>query len=1119
MLLPHNMSGTGYAGEHGPTSPDNEFSNNEIASTGIFSTEYRKHEDLKNMLDGNKDVLKLEAMKRIIGMIAKGKDASDLFPAVVKNVVSKNIEVKKLVYVYLVRYAEEQQDLALLSISTFQRALKDPNQLIRASALRVLSSIRVPVIVPIMMLAIRDAVNDMSPYVRKTAAHAIPKLYSLDPEQKDQLIEVLEKLLSDKTTLVMGSAVMAFEEVCPERIDLIHKNYRKLCNLLVDVEEWGQVIIINMLIRYARTQFVDPNKYDDGKEEDDKPFYDSDNSHSKDEEDTAKNAKNYVMDPDHRLLLRNCKPLLQSRNSAVVMGVVQLYYYLAPRSEVNIVAKALIRLTKSHREIQSVILSTIATLTTRYKGMFEPYLKSFFVRSSDPTHIKLLKLEILTNLSTEGNVSFILREFQSYVSSSDMDFVGATIQAIGRCASSISEVTDTCLGKLVSLLSNRNEIIVAESVVVIKKLLQMQITEHKDIIIDMSRLMDRITVPMARASILWLIGEYADKVSKIAPDVLRKVTKTFSNEKDIVKLQTINLAAKLYLINSKQTNLLVQYVFNLAKYDTNYDIRDRARFLRQLIMPAGEKPSYLSKHAKKILLSPKPAPVLQSKFKDRDRYQLGSLSHYINARTIGYHDLPDFPDTVPDPSVRNVENQMPWQEFNLLKKKKKKKVVKKKSFYSETESSSAEEAASVSSASEAGKSDVNGENSASESEASESDSGSGSSSSESESEESGSESVESENEPKNIIDLDPIPGKEVKKIPNKSKVTENSVPKTKKVVNSKIENSKKKKASSESETESETEEESESTESEEEKKKPAKKTKEQKQKKEVDLLLDLDDFSSEVVPNPGIQPALFTDMLTPSANNSIKPVDKANMHIPIDFMTISAIHTPTKEYELLNKFSGKGLCATYRFTRSPNLYSAKMTTVELSLHNISDKEIIGIHIPNSKVGSIEIHGFNEIQPLAPNGRCTASIGIDYNESTQPAKFELKTKENSFSLAIKSPIGEMIQPVLLSEGEFTTAQSKLKGMNENTGTIELSSGHSDEKAVIQYVYETANVAQVQNNEVDCKIIRFSGQTPASKCLVLVSIQVLTNGKATITVNCEKMIIGSMFFKELKEALAK
>lgn len=192
---------------------DVEFGSDPASGAAFFQSDGRKHDDLKQMLDSNKDGLKLEAMKRIIGMIARGRDASDLFPAVVKNVVSKNIEVKKLVYVYLVRYAEEQQDLALLSISTFQRALKDPNQLIRASALRVLSSIRVSMIVPIVMLAIRDSAADLSPYVRKTAAHAIPKLYSLDADQKDELVTVIEKLLSDRTTLVVGSAVMAFDEV------------------------------------------------------------------------------------------------------------------------------------------------------------------------------------------------------------------------------------------------------------------------------------------------------------------------------------------------------------------------------------------------------------------------------------------------------------------------------------------------------------------------------------------------------------------------------------------------------------------------------------------------------------------------------------------------------------------------------------------------------------------------------------------------------------------------------------------------------------------------------------------------------------------------------------------
>ena len=46
----------------------------------------------------------------------------------------------------------------------------------------------------------------------------------------------------------------------------------------------------------------------------------------------------------------------------------------------------------------------------------------------------------------------------------------------------------------------------------------------------MARMVDNITVPMARASILWLIGEYSDRVPKIAPDVLRKMAKSFIQE-------------------------------------------------------------------------------------------------------------------------------------------------------------------------------------------------------------------------------------------------------------------------------------------------------------------------------------------------------------------------------------------------------------------------------------------------------------------------------------------------------------------------------------------------------------------------------------------------------------
>lgn len=52
----------------------------------------------------------------------------------------------------------------------------------------------------------------------------------MDPEQKDELILVIEKLLSDKTTLVVGSAVMAFEEV---RLFIIHYKFSNISIYLI----------------------------------------------------------------------------------------------------------------------------------------------------------------------------------------------------------------------------------------------------------------------------------------------------------------------------------------------------------------------------------------------------------------------------------------------------------------------------------------------------------------------------------------------------------------------------------------------------------------------------------------------------------------------------------------------------------------------------------------------------------------------------------------------------------------------------------------------------------------------------------------------------------------------
>ncbi|XP_066458942.1 AP-3 complex subunit beta-1 isoform X2 [Eleutherodactylus coqui] len=1056
------------------------------AGFALFSSD-KKNEDLKQMLESNKDSSKLEAMKRIVGMISAGKNASELFPAVVKNVASKNLEIKKLVYVYLVRYAEEQQDLALLSIATFQRGLKDPNQLIRASALRVLSSIRVPIIVPIMMLAIKEAAADLSPYVRKTAAHAIQKLYSLDPEQKEMLIEVIEKLLKDKSTLVAGSVVMAFEEVCPDRIDLIHKNYRKLCNLLVDVEEWGQVVIIHMLTRYARTQFVSP--WTEDEDENANNFYESDDEEN---EKPADRKRPYTMDPDHRLLLKNTKPLLQSRNAAVVVAVAQLYWHLAPKSETSMIAKSLVRLLRSHREVQYIVLQNIATMSIQRKGLFEPFLKSFYVRSTDPTMIKILKLEIMTNLATETNISTLLREFQTYVKSQDKQFAAATIQAIGRCATNISAVTDTCLNGLVYLLSNRDDVVVAESVVVIKNLLQTQSSQHSEIIKHMAKLLEKITVPMARASILWLIGEYCERVPKIAPDVLRKMAKSFTNEDDLVKLQILNLAAKLYLTNSKQTKLLTQYILNLGKYDQNYDIRDRTRFVRQLIVP-NEKSGALSKYAKRIFLAQKPAPVLESPFKDRDRFQLGTLSHTLNAKASAYLELSDWPEVAPDPSVRNVEVAEATKTWTTsLGKPKKEKEAADKFYSSEEEDEEDDESAASS-----------GEESSSEEDSDDQE--------DSNSEE--SESSSSSEGDKSSREKYPKKGKKDR---NES---ESEDEKNGNSLQSDSSSSSSSKESSESDSSSESGEDSESepeaprnvAKSKKAEVKPAKEKKAAR-KKDVSLL-DLDDFNDVstlstpvALSTPGIlSPSLISDLQGLSLSTS-SPV--INICMPS--------FVPSKSHELLHRMSGKGLSAQYHFPRQPCIFGAQMVSVQIIFNNSSDKEIEDIHIEEKK-SDLNLHLFSPIDSLEPEGSITVSMGIDFCDSTQTASFQLCTKEDKFSVGIQPPPGELLSPVTMSETDFKKEQAKLTGMNESSSTITVSPHNSIPQVVVQKFLAAANFGVVPSGQDN--VHRFAAKTVHSGSLMLVTVELKEGSTAQLIINTEKTVIGSVLLRELKPVLSQ
>ena len=119
---------------------------------------------------------------------------SVFFPSVVCNIVSESFEVKVLVYMFLVRTADQKPEEALLSINSLSEGFGDPNPRV-AKALRVvMSSIRIQVIVPVVILAARKCAVDPSPYVRKAAAHAIPKISRMDDTRQGELIEIIETI-------------------------------------------------------------------------------------------------------------------------------------------------------------------------------------------------------------------------------------------------------------------------------------------------------------------------------------------------------------------------------------------------------------------------------------------------------------------------------------------------------------------------------------------------------------------------------------------------------------------------------------------------------------------------------------------------------------------------------------------------------------------------------------------------------------------------------------------------------------------------------------------------------------------------------------------------------------
>ena len=188
-----------------------------------------------------------------------GKDLSPLFQSVLKCLEYSELDIKKLVYLYIINYSRSKPDEAIMTISSFRKdAANKSNPIIRALAVRTMSSLRVPKLNEYLVEPLKIALNDEDPYVRKTAVLSIPKVYEIAPNdaETNNLVSLLEVLVTKESNgLVLANAVASLEEIAilSGRVH-IKVDQQLLSRILVAINEcmeWAQVFILDFLSKYS----------------------------------------------------------------------------------------------------------------------------------------------------------------------------------------------------------------------------------------------------------------------------------------------------------------------------------------------------------------------------------------------------------------------------------------------------------------------------------------------------------------------------------------------------------------------------------------------------------------------------------------------------------------------------------------------------------------------------------------------------------------------------------------------------------------------------------------------------------------------------------------------------
>lgn len=110
-----------------------------------------------------------------------------------------------------------------------------------------------------------------------------------------------------------------------------------------------------------------------------------------------------------------------------------------------------------------------------------------------------------------------------------MDFVRKAVRSIGRLAIKVEPAADNCIKTLLGLIETKVSYVVPEAIIVIKDIFRRYPGKYEGIIPTLCEQLDVLEEPEAKAAMIWIIGQYADRIDN-ADELLDDLLYTFKED-------------------------------------------------------------------------------------------------------------------------------------------------------------------------------------------------------------------------------------------------------------------------------------------------------------------------------------------------------------------------------------------------------------------------------------------------------------------------------------------------------------------------------------------------------------------------------------------------------------